>query len=710
MATMRQAGLRTSAVIGALLALIVAGLPLDADATDHDVNRIAGDDRFETAAAVSAASFPDADEVSTAYIATGQEFPDALTAGAAAAAIEGPVLLVRRASVPAATRDELRRLGLDEIVIVGGTSAVGQDVEDELAADDDIGAQVRRVEGENRFDTAGQLAVDTFPDGVDTVYIATGLSFADALAGVPAAARVNAPVLLVASASIPPQTRAALDALDPQRAIILGGTGAIRAEVEDELRGLVDETTRVEGGTRFETAVEVSRASFSGARTVYVATGVNFPDALGGGPAAAGAVGPLLLTPGSGLPDVVAEEIARLNPRRAVVLGGTAAIRDAVVDEIHGVLGTGTALAPGAIPDFAFIGTPADINLPLSVRIGTDEGSFEDFSNPVPADIAFDLEPTFSPDGEHLAFTRVPLDDETGMELYVGNVADGAASIRQVSDNLADFGPDCFVTDLAWSPDSTQIAYMCLAFFGEASRVVVADFDGTRQIVGPNEAGTDDFSPTFHPDGEHLTLTRVTSGPGEDEATYELRHIPLDDLSDPGETLYSQDNDLMFDLTWVDDERLAFIEGDILGDSDHPVSILTMSAGDPDLILTGASGDTAQGAHYIDGVTPDGDRLLIRTYRVWEPEQGSSHDQLRLVTIEDDNDQTDLVGLDDLEHGLINRASLSPDGARVLYDDGRGILSDGLLMRINADGTGRTQVDIGDLGASMPTWNPAAFD
>jgi putative cell wall-binding protein len=93
------------------------------------VVRLAGADRYATAAAVSAGSFLSADRV---YVATGRNFPDALAAAAAAGAAHGSVLLVEPDRIPAATSAELQRLQPSTIVIAGGSGVVSSGVEQQL--------------------------------------------------------------------------------------------------------------------------------------------------------------------------------------------------------------------------------------------------------------------------------------------------------------------------------------------------------------------------------------------------------------------------------------------------------------------------------------------------------------------------------------------------------------------------------------------------
>ena len=83
-----------------------------------------GADRYATAAAVSQGTYPQG--ASTAFLASGENYPDAL-AGAPVAALAGaPLLLSRRDCVPQSTKSELARLGVTELVVLGGTGAVSQ--------------------------------------------------------------------------------------------------------------------------------------------------------------------------------------------------------------------------------------------------------------------------------------------------------------------------------------------------------------------------------------------------------------------------------------------------------------------------------------------------------------------------------------------------------------------------------------------------------
>ena len=195
------------------------------------VTRLSGSDRFTTSAVVSAATFP-AGRGGTAYVATGTNFPDALSGAALASGADaGPMLLTRPDRVPPSVASELARLRPARIVVLGGEAAVSAAVATQLATV----APVTRLSGVNRFATSARIAEYGYGKGADTAFLATGSSFPDALAGASAAGRLRAPVLLTQPGAVPPVVRQRLDALDPDGIVVLGGPVAVSTAVEASL-------------------------------------------------------------------------------------------------------------------------------------------------------------------------------------------------------------------------------------------------------------------------------------------------------------------------------------------------------------------------------------------------------------------------------------------------------------------------------------------
>jgi subtilisin family serine protease/putative cell wall-binding protein len=200
--------------------------------TAGSVTRIAGIDRFATAAGISRSAFAAA---SVVYVATGEDYPDALAAGAVAASKKAPLLLVRAGAIPDPTLAELKRLDPDRIVIVGSTGAISNGVASQLAA---FGA-VTRISGTDRYaSTAALSAASYVANGPGTVYVATGKAFPDGLTAGPVAGKRNGPLLLVPGTSLPASVAAELVRLDPTNVVIVGGPQAVTDAVRTAIRDL----------------------------------------------------------------------------------------------------------------------------------------------------------------------------------------------------------------------------------------------------------------------------------------------------------------------------------------------------------------------------------------------------------------------------------------------------------------------------------------
>ncbi|MEV8267589.1 cell wall-binding repeat-containing protein, partial [Microbacterium sp. NPDC076911] len=130
------------------------------------VTRIAGRDRYATSAAISVDQF--APGVATVYLASGESFPDALSAAAAAGAAGVPVLLSRSTALPAEIISELARLRPEKIVVLGGENTISDSVLHAAEAYATDG--VTRIAGRDRYATSAAISVDQFAPGVATVY------------------------------------------------------------------------------------------------------------------------------------------------------------------------------------------------------------------------------------------------------------------------------------------------------------------------------------------------------------------------------------------------------------------------------------------------------------------------------------------------------------------------------------------------------------
>ncbi|MCE5202937.1 MAG: cell wall-binding repeat-containing protein, partial [Actinomycetia bacterium] len=276
-----------------------------------ETTRTAGTDRYATAIAISSANFAPS-SVTTAVIATGRDFPDALAASGLAGVYGSPVLLVGT-TVTEQLRTELDRLGVEAVVLVGGTTAIPNTVADALAVDYDVS----RLYGQNRYETAAEVAyaIEEATGVWGSAFFVRGDQFADALAVAPFAWSQAMPVLLVQTGAVPGATSMAIDDLGITGGVVAGGTSAVSAATFTTLDGMLTGTLeRVNGADRYATARAVADWGVTNSMADYsyvgIATGLGFADALGGGAAAGSKGGVLLLTAPASLSAPVSSAIS----------------------------------------------------------------------------------------------------------------------------------------------------------------------------------------------------------------------------------------------------------------------------------------------------------------------------------------------------------------------------------------------------------------
>lgn len=304
-----KAGLYTSYTVSAPTAAVTGS----ARAT-----RLAGATRYETAVAISTAGFSPG--VPVVYVASGANFPDALSAAPAASLLGGPLLLTPGDTLPASVRTELVRLQPERIVVVGGRSVVSESVLGQIAAI----APTTRVSGATRYETSRTIVADAFASA-STVYLATGRNFPDALTASAAAAHLDAPVVLVdgGASSVDAETLGLLQDLGVTTVRIAGATAVISPALEQSLATAGFTVQRIGGADRYATGTAIVRGAFTSSTVAYVASGLNFPDALAGAALAGSVDAPLFITTGTCVPDAVSRAMTDLGVTSVVLLGGT---------------------------------------------------------------------------------------------------------------------------------------------------------------------------------------------------------------------------------------------------------------------------------------------------------------------------------------------------------------------------------------------------
>lgn len=278
--------------------------------------RLQGPSRYDTALEISRKSFR---RSATAVLVTGNGFADALSASALCGAYRAPLLLTPTNQLPKGLVGELNRLGVRKVFIVGGESVVSAGVAGSLSGQ---GFTVKRIKGATRYETSANVyryLHDT--SGLPTMspdpFIVRGDTFPDALSAAPFAYRQVRPILLTLPKAAPGPLKQVFIDYRLTSAIVVGGTPAVSNDVIFQIGDATKTniaTLRLQGGTRYLTALAVARHFGSSYDFIGVATGQNYPDALGGGVLAGARGGALVLTPTASL-DGGARDFIRQNYR-----------------------------------------------------------------------------------------------------------------------------------------------------------------------------------------------------------------------------------------------------------------------------------------------------------------------------------------------------------------------------------------------------------
>ncbi|HEU4514797.1 MAG TPA: cell wall-binding repeat-containing protein [Nocardioidaceae bacterium] len=341
-------GARKASLAALAITTLVAGLgPTGAAVAQpgFQFDRIAGDNRYETAADV-ADRFAVGGGVDHVILASGERgrWPDALSANFLAGARNAPILLTTHDTTPTATKQQLNQLGKDtKVWVVGGSSAISNAQVRRLRND---GFTVQRVAGADRWATNTKVIGQGGRSREGLGVVASGLKFPDALAGGPLVYAENMPLGLTKSDDIPDSVVQALQAAGVTRVLVVGGTAVVSDKVVAELRrkGITLEK-RLAGPDRAATSVAVAEYALGtlgfAEAAVNAASGYEKgegADALAGGPLSGEQQRPVLITTngtkaGQAVLDHLDDGCESLT--QGTVFGGTGALSTAVEEDME---------------------------------------------------------------------------------------------------------------------------------------------------------------------------------------------------------------------------------------------------------------------------------------------------------------------------------------------------------------------------------------
>jgi putative cell wall-binding protein len=237
-----------------------------------------------------------------------------------------------------------------------------------------------RLAGADRWGTAIAASQVEFPTtgSAGAVVLARSDNYPDALVGTALAAARHAPLLFASGGALTPATVTEIQRVIPAggTVYVLGGLAAIPASVATTLTGLGFTVVRYAGADRYATALLVADA-LGDPSTVLLATGINFPDALAAGPAAAHVSGVVLLTNGTVLTAAV-QAYLTAHPGTVYAIGGPAATADPAAIPLFGAdrYGTAAAVATALFTTPNNVGVASGTQFPDALSGGAFEGHF----------------------------------------------------------------------------------------------------------------------------------------------------------------------------------------------------------------------------------------------------------------------------------------------------------------------------------------------
>ncbi|WP_052085707.1 cell wall-binding repeat-containing protein [Clostridium sp. HMP27] len=292
--------------------------------TGEEYNRISGLNRYETSIEVS----KQWSSSKYAVLASGQDFPDALSASPLAAKYNAPILLTNPKTLATKTEMEIKRLGVSEMFIIGGYGSVSKEIEDKIASN---GIKITRLHGNDRYQTS--LSVANFIGTNGEIFITAGSNFPDALSIASYAAAQGIPIVLTGKDSLPIGLEKYVSDYDISKTYVIGGPGVINDNLLIDLRN----PERIYGNNRYETNLKVlSRFKFYFG-TTFIASGQGFADALSASALAGLVQSPILLADKSLLNknEILLElRSIRQYMKMKYTIGGEASVPSSVLDKI----------------------------------------------------------------------------------------------------------------------------------------------------------------------------------------------------------------------------------------------------------------------------------------------------------------------------------------------------------------------------------------
>lgn len=287
--------------------------------------RIFGNNRYETSKEIASSGWVKSDY---AVVVSGEGFADALSAAPLARKYNAPIILTEGKNLNGNSKNQLKRLDVKDVIIVGGTGSISSNTEKQIK---NLGINTRRIYGDSRFDTSLEVAKEI---GIENGIIVTnGLGFADALSITPIAANKQIPILLTTVNDLPKNIKNFINSNSYNKSYILGGKAVVSDTIENSLKN----PKRIYGNSRYDTNAAILNEFEEEVNldNIYVAAGSNYPDALSSSALAAKSNSPIILVSNK-VENSVMKFIKNKhsNFNNINVIGGSVVVNDNTVETI----------------------------------------------------------------------------------------------------------------------------------------------------------------------------------------------------------------------------------------------------------------------------------------------------------------------------------------------------------------------------------------
>ena len=303
----------------------------------YTVKRLSGLTRFATASVIGA-ELCQGETADNIIVASGLNFPDALSGSVLAKKLNAPILLagLNPSDCPETLEFIKNHLSSQGTVyILGGTGAVSATFE-EAVRSLGVSSNIKRIAGPDKFDTNKLINDEINPVKGTPVIIASGNDFPDALSISSIAASKGYPIILSDKDGLSTQGQEILARLHPSLVYFVGGTGVISDDVKNQIKesiGLPDSMLiRLGGWDRYDTSLKIADYFKVPGMTATFANGENFSDALAGCVLAANMNAPIILIN----KDAVKQK-AFLNSSsysKIVIFGGNKVVNNSIVEQL----------------------------------------------------------------------------------------------------------------------------------------------------------------------------------------------------------------------------------------------------------------------------------------------------------------------------------------------------------------------------------------